>query len=320
MNKSECIRIGMPVFNGEDHLAEALESLLNQTYENVAIFVVDNASTDRTPDIAQMYSKKDSRIKYIRQAKWVNATTNWNRTYELSAHGGKFFMWASDDDLWAKDYIDSLLAPLIENPNIVLSFSQADVIDMEGKTIGELYRKSFPGGNTAFNRIRSIIRVGKFSAIYGLIRKDAICWNPCLCDTSFGADLWFLIRLATVGDFHMVKQPLFFKRTGGICETGEDPSASRDPLRIWNIGHEEWNLISDLHLSILAKLYIFYRLRFLAKTLYPEQKRLDWVLLPIFWCYMVWQNPRSFGFRSKIGRYLSFYRKKISLNLRSRPN
>lgn len=320
MEKREHIRIGMPVFNGETHLAEAFDSLLNQTYENFEIFVVDNASTDGTQDIAQAYAKKDSRIKYFRQSEWVSATANWNRTYELAAHGVRFFMWASDDDLWAKNYIESLLPPLIQNPKVVLSFSQTNVIDMEGKIIGELYRKSFPAGDTPLRRIRSIIRDGKFSTLYGLIRTDAVRWRPCFFDASFGADLWFLIRSATVGGFHMVKQPLFFKRTGGLCETGGDPSVSHDPQKIWNIGHEEWNLISNLHLSILAKLYIFYRLRFLAKTLYPEQKRLDWVLLPIFWCYMVWKNPRSFGFRSKIGRYLSFYRKKFSLNLRSRQN
>ena len=304
MNINEHIHIGMPVFNGEAHLAEALESLLNQTYEDFELFIVDNVSTDGTPAIAQAYVKRDPRVKYYPQTRWVSATENWNRAYELAAHGAKFFMWASDDDLWARNYIESLLPPLVQNPGIVLSFSQVDVIDMEGKSINELYRDCFPRGNTAFKRIRSIIRGGKFSAIYGLIRTDAVRWAPCLFETRFGSDLWFLIRLATTGDFEMVKHPLFFKRTGGICETGEDPSAFYDPLETWNIGEDEWNLICDLNLGSFAKLYIFYRFRFLAKTLYPQDKKLDWFLLPIFWCYMLWKNPRSFGFRSRLRKQL----------------
>ena len=297
---SELIRIGMPVFNGEAYLAEAFESLLNQTYENFEIFVVDNVSTDGTQGIAQAYAKKDSRIKYFRQSEWVSATANWNRTYALAAHGVRFFMWASDDDLWAKDYIESLLPPLIQNPKVVLSFSQTDVIDMEGRSIGELYRKSFPGGTTSFRRIQSIIRDGKYSAIYGLVRTDSVRWVPCMYDTSFGSDLWFLIRLATTGDFHMIKRTLFFKRTGGICESGEDPSVSLDPLKIWNIGDEEWTLISELNLSYFTKLYTFYRLKFFGKTVYPQHKKLDWFLMPGFWCYMLWKNPYSFGIRSRL--------------------
>jgi glycosyltransferase involved in cell wall biosynthesis len=309
MNMNEHIRIGMPVFNGEPHLVEAFESLLNQTYENFEIFVVDNASTDGTQDIAQAYAKKDSRIKYFRQPEWVNATANWNRTYAPAAHGVRFFMWASDDDLWAKDYIESLLPPLIQNPKIVLSFSQADEIDMEGRTIGELYRKSFPEGNTGFRRIRSIIRDGKYSAIYGLIRTDAVRWIPCLYDTSFGSDLWFLIRLATSGDFHMIRRTLFFKRMGGICESGMDPSASHDPLETWNIEEQEWKLISQLDLSWLVKIYIFLRLKVSAKILYPRHKKINPLLLPAVYFLMLRENPHCFGLRCRLKRYLSILAK-----------
>lgn len=52
MEDKEKVHIGMPVYNGEAHLAEALESLLNQTYDNFKIFVVDNGSTDGASDLA----------------------------------------------------------------------------------------------------------------------------------------------------------------------------------------------------------------------------------------------------------------------------
>lgn len=109
MNISELVRIGLPVYNGEQHLAMSLESLLNQTHNNIEIFVVDNASTDGTKEIVQRISRKDSRIKYLRFDNWVNATENWNRTYEIAASGTRFFMWASDDDIVAEEYIESLL-------------------------------------------------------------------------------------------------------------------------------------------------------------------------------------------------------------------
>ena len=304
MNQSEPIRIGLPVFNGEPHLQDAIESLLHQTYENFQIFVVDNASTDGTSEIIQRYAQKDSRIKYFRQNQWLKATANWNRTYALAAPGVRFFMWASDDDLFAKDYIESLLAPLLEHSRVVLSFPQVDVIDQEGKIVGHLYQKSFPGGRNSFERIRSIIRCGRFSAIYGLLRTDAIRWNPVIADTTFGSDLWFLLRLATAGDFCLIERPLFFKRMGGISETRDDPSTSYDPLKTWNIGPKEWRLFCDLEISYLAKLYMFYRLKLLGKAFYPQNKTIDWFLLPMFWSYILWKNPRFFGFRTKLKSYL----------------
>ena len=282
----EHIHIGMPVFNGESHLQEALESLLNQSYANFEIFIVNNASTDSTQDIIQHYAKLDSRIKIYRESQWVSATANWNRSYELASRGAEVFMWASDDDLWARDYIESLLSPLIKNSRVVLSFSEANEIDEEGRTVSFLYRKRFPKGQTAFERIRSVSRCGRYAALHGLLRTTPIHWTPILTETSFGPDLWFLIRLATAGEFHMVRRPLFYKRKGGICETGEDPSASHDPLKTWNIGDEEWKLISELKLNPLAKSYLYYRLKLSAKVLFPQTKRIDWFLYPIFWSYM----------------------------------
>ncbi len=58
------VSIGMPVFNGEDFLEAALESLLAQTFTDFEIILADNASSDRTPEICQAYAAKDVRICY----------------------------------------------------------------------------------------------------------------------------------------------------------------------------------------------------------------------------------------------------------------
>ena len=299
MSENEHVHIGMPVYNGEAHLAEALDSLLNQTYDNFEIFLVDNASTDGTADIASTFALKDQRILYIRQQDWLHATDNWLRTFELAAPGSRYFMWASDDDLWDKSYIESLLPPLLESEDVVLSFPQVDTFDKAGHTLETLYRDVYPAGLTACKRIHSIINSGKFSAIYGLIRTSAVQWSPCLYEACFGADLWFLIRMATAGRFHIVKRPLFFKRSGGISETNGDPSTVRDPSKIWNIGKKEWDLIDELPVGYSTKLYLFYRLRLCAKRIFLE-KDLEWFLHPIFWAHILHKNARALGIRSRL--------------------
>ena len=62
--KQPKVSIGMPVFNGEKYLKEAINSILAQTYQDFELIISDNASTDQTPQICSEYAFKDSRIRY----------------------------------------------------------------------------------------------------------------------------------------------------------------------------------------------------------------------------------------------------------------
>src|SRR4051812_44240337 len=97
------VSIGLPVYNGEKYIAEAIESLLSQDYTNIEIIISDNASTDNTPQICQQYQHKNPRIRYFRNDTNIGASNNFNRTFELSK--GEFFMWAAYDDLRDQTYI-----------------------------------------------------------------------------------------------------------------------------------------------------------------------------------------------------------------------
>jgi glycosyltransferase involved in cell wall biosynthesis len=87
------LSIGMPVFNGEKYLKEALDSILAQTYSDFELLISDNASTDRTEQICREYAAKDRRIRYYRNEKNIGAPKNFNRVFELSS--GKYFRWAT---------------------------------------------------------------------------------------------------------------------------------------------------------------------------------------------------------------------------------
>ena len=67
------LSIGLPVYNGEEYLAEAFDALLGQTYEDFELVVSDNASTDGTQDICRKYAARDSRIRYIRLPRNIGA-------------------------------------------------------------------------------------------------------------------------------------------------------------------------------------------------------------------------------------------------------
>src|SRR5437016_3045710 len=78
------VNIGLPVFNGERFMEEALESILAQTFEDFELIISDNASTDRTHEICERYCKKDPRIRFYRNERNLGAGWNFQHVFELS--------------------------------------------------------------------------------------------------------------------------------------------------------------------------------------------------------------------------------------------
>src|ERR1700758_837964 len=97
------LTVGLPVYNGENYLAESIEALLGQTYEDFELIISDNASSDGTADICQRYRKQDSRICYIRQKR--NIGLNPNHNFVIGQARGEMFKMASHDDLYARDLL-----------------------------------------------------------------------------------------------------------------------------------------------------------------------------------------------------------------------
>jgi glycosyltransferase involved in cell wall biosynthesis len=64
-NKNSRVSIGLPVYNGEKFLPEAITSLLAQTFEDFELIISDNASTDRTEEICRTFADQDKRIRYV---------------------------------------------------------------------------------------------------------------------------------------------------------------------------------------------------------------------------------------------------------------
>src|ERR1035437_2690330 len=90
--------IGMPVYNGEKYIREALDSLLAQTLADFELIVSDNASTDGTDAICLEYAARGSRIRHVRQSESRGATANFQPVLDKAR--GEYFMWAAADDRW----------------------------------------------------------------------------------------------------------------------------------------------------------------------------------------------------------------------------
>ena len=141
MNAVPRLTIGLPVYNGENYLAESLDALLGQTFEDFELIISDNASTDATADICRRYEQLDSRVSYFRQPRNIGLAPNHNFVVEQAR--GELFKWASDDDLYARDLLERCVEALDENPDVVLAHSWTAMIDGSGG--GDLLRRVSAG-------------------------------------------------------------------------------------------------------------------------------------------------------------------------------
>ena len=108
------VSIGIPTYNRVRDLRRAIASATAQDYEDLEIFISDNASTDDTEPVCRSYVASDPRIRYVRQPVNRGATRN----FQLALEGarGDFFMWLADDDWLDRSYISRCSEVLRADP------------------------------------------------------------------------------------------------------------------------------------------------------------------------------------------------------------
>jgi len=121
------VSVGLPVYNGENFIERAIESILGQRYDHIELIICDNASTDRTAQICEKYSAYDKRIRYFRQPKNLGAARNFNAAFEHAR--GEYFKWASHDDELAPDYLERCVGFLEAHPDHVMCWPHMNYID-----------------------------------------------------------------------------------------------------------------------------------------------------------------------------------------------
>lgn len=170
------VSIGMPVYNGEKYIRDALDSLLGQSFADFELIISDNASTDATESICRQYEKNDMRIRYIRQEANLGAAANFQ--FVLNQARGSCFMWAASDDRWSLDWLEKLYGAIGE-AGVGMVFGQVVHIDDTGK----LMDHAANGANFSYSysdspikrRVRFYLAYegkGKANCIYSLYKRE----------------------------------------------------------------------------------------------------------------------------------------------------
>ncbi len=204
------VSIGLPVYNGESQLALALDSLIAQTFDDLEIVVSDNHSTDATESICRDFAARDARIHYVRSDRNRGAAWNFNRVFELSH--GRYFKWASSNDLHAPDCVRRCVEVLDARPEVVLCYPKTTIIDEGGAVVRQFEDNLDLPWPQAEKRFRAYLQqVRLCNAVFGLIRLEALRRTGRLGNYP-GADVVLLAELTLHGTFSEVPEYLFFRR------------------------------------------------------------------------------------------------------------
>jgi glycosyltransferase involved in cell wall biosynthesis len=288
-NRTPRLGIGLPVYNGATYLAEAIEALLGQTYEDFELIISDNASTDATEDICRQYAAEDPRIRYIRQPRNIGGLLNHNVVFEYCR--SELFKWAADDDLYGRDLVERCVAALDEHPDVVLAHSWTAVINSGGEVVQAIEYPLATSSVAAPVRFRSMLFDDGGDDDYGVIRTEVLRRIPPY-DSYHRSDRTLMAELALHGRFYQVPAWLYFRRhheasLEGTARTIRQKSTAWDPRRA---NHSTARLLAE---------YMLGYVRAIAQAPLPVSEKAA--------CYrhlMAWMGDRAMRrtAASRIGR------------------
>jgi hypothetical protein len=213
--KAPTVSICMPVYNGENFVADAIASILAQTFRDFELIVTDNASTDRTEAIIRDFARRDRRVRYIRNPTNFGAAENYNLGYRLSR--GRYVKWAAHDDLLSEDFLERTVSILERDPKVSIAFGRVQFIDEAGRPRASK-RRTMPeileDGTVARFR-RAIREVNDCYPIFGLYRRDQLARSSLHRKSYYGSDRALLAEMLIFGKLKIDEEAVFCNRVHG---------------------------------------------------------------------------------------------------------
>lgn len=259
--------IGIPVYNGEKYLREAIQSALAQDHLDFEVIVSDNASTDRTEEICREFSG-NPKFRYFRHERNLGPTGNFEFT--LTQSSAKYFKWLAHDDFCSPQLLSSVDKIFAADPSVVCAASNVRVVDAAG-TVVRLERLSAIGIATNWSDARRLFFefpiFNLFHAIYGVFRRDVLAklvfergvLHPSYRNFYTNSERYFLACIATCGRIVAIDEPLLSYRIHvnslfheELRQTSKRDQTKRDAAVRLQLVRAAW--YSDLALKVRLEL------------------------------------------------------------------
>lgn len=179
---NELVSIIMPAYNAEKYIEEAIESVIEQTYETWELIVVDDASTDGTAAIAQAFADQDKRIRLIRLL--ANGGVANARNVAIKNAQGRYLAFLDSDDLWLPEKLEKQIRFMQDNGYVFTyhkyaSFSNENIVDLHFRSVPKKTDyKDYLKDNSTGSCLTTIVDRSIIKNVYMPNEKheDYICW------------------------------------------------------------------------------------------------------------------------------------------------
>lgn len=218
------VSIIMPSYNAERFIAQSIESVLAQTYDNWELLITDDGSSDKTVDVVKEYCDKDKRINLLDPKRHHGIAVTRNLSIERSK--GRFVAFLDSDDIWKSDKLEKQVGYMLDN-DVAFTYSSYEIIDEHGN----LKNKTVPdAGIMSYKKYlrNTIICCGTVM----LDRLKVGDFQTPIIDTSEDMSLWLSIMKKGF-DAYPVPGPLHqYRITPGSASSNKIKAAS-DVWRVY---------------------------------------------------------------------------------------
>jgi hypothetical protein len=205
----QAFSIIMPVYNGENYLEEAIQSVIDQTYPNWELFIIDDGSSDRSLSISRAWEKGDKRIKVLQHPEGINRGVSASRNLGISFASGEWIAFLDADDYWVPYKLENENEVLKSEKDLALLYSQAEISDLTNShNTGKVYGTGIKGLTT--NPFPLLIKgfQGHISSVIinrRIITKNRIMFKE---DMRFSEDTLFFHQVLLYGSIFYISEIL----------------------------------------------------------------------------------------------------------------
>ena len=279
MSTTPLVSIGLFLYNGDRFLEAAIDSILNQTFQDFELILSDNCSTDRSEEICRRFAAQDSRIRYYRAEKNMGAGWNLRNVYFKAT--GKYFKWAAHDDMIQPDFLRLCVDALEADDSLVVAHTLTRVIDEHGQFVQNYEWRLRTESQDPVIRFKDLLLNDHMCyQIFGVMRLSALQSLPPQ-GSYVNSDGVLLAQMGLIGRFYETPEFLFISTRHSNQSSQVKPvrlKAPRfrltnrhgtlpspewwDPNKTSTITFPEWRMFREYFLSITgAPLTPWQRLR-----------------------------------------------------------
>lgn len=215
------ISVVMTSYNYGDYISEAIDSVLAQTFSDLELIIVDDASEDNSKDIICSYMNKSSRIKTIFHQENLGISRSVNDGW--NAASGKFIASISSDDIWASDKLEKQLKILQEDEDLVV-WTEGEIVDRQGRATGELFTTvhGAEGRKKSGCIFEELLKGNFIFASSRIFKKDLLKGRRYSENLKYLGDYRFAVDMASEYKYYFVEEPLTKYRMHGNNTANRD--------------------------------------------------------------------------------------------------